>query len=79
VLRAGPLPDVILLDLMMPVMNGWQFREEQKKDPRLAAIPVVVLSADSSLRDKAGLFGGKYLSKPVNIESLLGMIVASTS
>src|SRR5690349_16993945 len=58
VLRAGPLPDVILLDLMMPVMNGWQFREQQTRDPRLAAIPVVVLSADSSLRDKAVYFGG---------------------
>jgi CheY-like chemotaxis protein len=77
VLRAGPAPDVILLDLMMPIMNGWQFREEQQRDTELARIPVVVLSADSNLRDKAGFFGGTYLAKPVNIEALLQTIAAS--
>jgi CheY-like chemotaxis protein len=44
-LRAGLRPDVILLDLMMPVMDGWAFREEQLRDPALASIPVVVLTA----------------------------------
>jgi len=76
-LREGPRPDVILLDLMMPVMNGWQFREEQERDPELVGIPIVVLSADASLKDKAGYFGGAYLSKPVNIESLLEAIEGS--
>src|SRR6187399_2509237 len=41
----GHKPDVILLDLMMPVMNGWQFREQQAKDPELSSIPVVVITA----------------------------------
>ena len=77
VLRSGPAPDVILLDLMMPVMNGWQFRDAQLKDLAFASVPVVVLSADSSLRDKASYFGGVYLSKPVNIDSLLTTIAAS--
>ena len=40
-LRSGKRPCVILLDLMMPVMDGWQFLEEQKRDPALAAIPVL--------------------------------------
>jgi CheY-like chemotaxis protein len=39
------LPGLILLDLMMPVMDGWQFRAEQRKDRILADVPVVVLSA----------------------------------
>ena len=39
------LPQLILLDLAMPIMDGWQFRAAQHADPRLAAIPVVVLSA----------------------------------
>lgn len=77
-LRSGaPKPNVILLDLMMPVMNGWQFREEQLKDPQLAQIPLVVLSANSAVRGKVGYFGGVYLSKPVNIEALLGALSAA--
>src|SRR6267378_1868193 len=47
-LRTSSPPDVILLDLMMPVMDGWQFRVEQRKDPVLATIPVVALSADGT-------------------------------
>ncbi|PLS79555.1 MAG: response regulator, partial [Chloroflexi bacterium] len=38
-------PALVLLDLMMPRMNGWQFRSEQRRDPALANIPVVVISA----------------------------------
>src|SRR5438067_1769607 len=44
-LGQGVLPDVILLDLMMPVMDGWEFRRKQQADRALADIPVVVLSA----------------------------------
>jgi CheY-like chemotaxis protein len=45
-LRASTPPDLILLDLMMPVMDGWQFRKEQKKlAPELANIPLVVITA----------------------------------
>src|SRR5262249_6405268 len=44
-LRAGRLPRLVLLDLMMPVMNGWEFLAEVAKDPELDAIPVVVLTA----------------------------------
>jgi CheY-like chemotaxis protein len=43
--QPGPKPDLILLDLMMPVMDGQQFREEQKRDPAINYIPVVVVSA----------------------------------
>jgi CheY-like chemotaxis protein len=44
-LRGGQRPCVILLDLMMPVMDGWQFRREQKQDPTIAGIPLIVITA----------------------------------
>ena len=44
-LRSGKRPCVILLDLMMPVMDGWQFRREQKQDPAIADIPLIVITA----------------------------------
>jgi CheY-like chemotaxis protein len=44
-LRSGGRPAVILLDVMLPVLDGRQFREEQRRDPALAAVPVVVVSA----------------------------------
>src|SRR5436190_19900143 len=50
-LQADSSPRVILLDLMMPVMNGWQFRQAQTKDPRLSQIPVVVVTAAGARED----------------------------
>ena len=44
-LHRSPHPCVILLDLMMPVMDGWQFRREQKQDPTIATIPLIVITA----------------------------------
>ena len=44
-LRTGDKPCVILLDLMMPVMNGWELRREIESDPALADVPVIVISA----------------------------------
>jgi CheY-like chemotaxis protein len=71
-LRSGPPPRLILLDLMMPVMNGWQFRAAQKQDPALAEIPVVVISADTHIRDKAMQIGvEEYFRKPIEISGLL--------
>jgi CheY-like chemotaxis protein len=48
-IRAGLRPSLILLDLMMPVMNGWQFREAQLQDPTVASVPVIVLTAAQNL------------------------------
>src|SRR5688500_12674666 len=72
VLRSGPPPRLILLDLMMPVMNGWQFRAEQRNDPALASIPVVVISADTHIGDKASQIGvQEFFRKPIEISGLL--------
>jgi CheY-like chemotaxis protein len=74
-LRGAPRPDLILLDLMMPIMDGWQFRREQAQDPGLSAIPVVVLSADGNVQQKAiSLRAADYLQKPVDVEQLLEVI-----
>jgi CheY-like chemotaxis protein len=50
-LSRSPRPRLIVLDLMMPVKDGWDFRQEQKKDPALAAIPVIAVSAVGKLLD----------------------------
>jgi CheY-like chemotaxis protein len=75
-LERGPLPDVILLDMVMPVMNGWQFREQQVQDPLLASIPVVVFSAayESAPQAAASLGVARVLSKPVDCGEALASI-----
>lgn len=71
-LRSGQgLPRVILLDLMMPVMNGWQFNEELRKDPTLSAIPVVVFSAHG---DVPPIQAVDHLRKPVQMARLLATV-----
>ena len=68
-------PRVILLDLMMPVMDGWNFRAEQLANPALAAIPVVVLSAATDLSRHAGeLHVAEFLHKPIDLSRLLSAI-----
>lgn len=65
-------PCIILLDLMMPVMNGWQFRSVQQQDPSLASIPVVVLSAvDNAQKEATALGVDALVPKPVNLDMLL--------
>lgn len=63
-LREGPAPDLIVLDLLMPQMDGWEFRIEQKKEPRWASIPIIALSADRSAKARA-IDAAAYLSKPI--------------
>jgi len=69
-LRQAPPPDVILLDLMMPVMDGWEFRVEQRADPQLASIPLLAMSADLSAKARAIAADG-YIRKPIDFPDLL--------
>jgi signal transduction histidine kinase len=72
-LRSKPAPDLILLDLMMPVKDGWQFRIEQKKDPKIAGIPVLAMSADDTPK-AAAVDAEAYIKKPFDYEALCGTI-----
>jgi CheY-like chemotaxis protein len=77
-LRAHPedQPGIILLDLMMPVMNGWQFRAEQRRDPRLAKIRTAVMTAATATDDKV-LSADWFLTKPVPLAQLLELVHAA--
>jgi CheY-like chemotaxis protein len=66
VMRAGNRPDAIILDLMMPVMDGWEFREHQKNNPEFATIPVIVTTASDKWVDAHAL-----LQKPIDRDALL--------
>jgi two-component system chemotaxis response regulator CheY len=67
-LRAGRLPGLVLLDLMMPVMNGWEFLDEVAKDPSLKVIPVVVLTAAARAQVPGAV---EVLCKPMDLKALL--------
>jgi CheY-like chemotaxis protein len=68
-------PCLILLDLVMPVMNGWKFREAQLFDPFLEFIPVVLLSGDRDIKGHAESMGAVgFLTKPVNFPTLLSIV-----
>jgi CheY-like chemotaxis protein len=76
-LRSSTLVCLILLDLFMPVMNGWKFRDEQLRDPSIAAIPVIVVSADAGARQKAAKLGAVgAMVKPIDFERLLDLVAA---
>ncbi len=71
-LRAGLRPTAILLDLWMPDLDGAHFRVEQLRDPELAAIPVVVVSADRAVERKASEIGAAaFLPKPAHVADVL--------
>ncbi|AZZ37169.1 hypothetical protein CIK05_10340 [Bdellovibrio sp. qaytius] len=71
-LQHAPRPCVILLDLMMPVMDGWTFALQLEKDEKLADIPIVVVSA---FGDQAQTINAKTIfKKPVNLKELFATV-----
>ncbi|RKG80446.1 response regulator [Corallococcus exercitus] len=73
-LRANVAPSLILLDLMMPVMDGYAFREVQREDPALSHIPVFILSA-GHLGDRVRSLGvAGVFKKPLLLDALLAAI-----
>ncbi len=74
-LRTGAVqPCLIVLDLMMPRMSGWDFRMEQSSDLRLAGIPVVVVSADPLASQAERMGAAAVLSKPADPERFIALI-----
>jgi len=70
-LHAGARPSLILLDVMMPVLDGEQFRQQQKEDPALASIPVIVVSAASF---SSAIDAVYHVRKPFEVQDLLNAI-----
>jgi CheY-like chemotaxis protein len=70
-LRAGNRPSLIVLDLMMPVLDGEQFRAEQSRDPELASIPVIVVSAAVFAE---AVSAAQHIRKPFQVQELLEAI-----
>ena len=71
-LRAGARPCVILLDLMMPLLDGWQTAQQLRSDPELRSIPFAVIAANPRYEADAYRMGAAaWLGKPVEIDALL--------
>lgn len=70
-LATHPLPGLIILDLMMPVMNGWEFRATLAKQPNYANVPVVIVTA---LAEAAEIDAAAIIPKPIDLKRLLGVV-----
>ena len=70
-LRGAPAPRLIILDLFMPEMDGWEFRREQLKDAKLRDIPVVVMTGASVY---AGIDANVIVHKPLDVERFISLI-----
>ena len=70
------IPDLILLDIMMPEMSGWETYDKLKDNPLWGKIPIVFLTArtDKIARDAGDFLGEDYIEKPFEIKDLIGRI-----
>jgi CheY-like chemotaxis protein len=74
-LRKGNRPGLIVLDLGMPVVNGWEFRSVQRSIPAMAEIPVVILTASPETEaDLAWMAPADCIRKPVDVDRFLGTV-----
>jgi CheY-like chemotaxis protein len=76
-MRTKGAPSLILLDLMMPVMDGWEFRREQLKDPALRSVPTIILTTVANIMAEAKLLqAAGYISKSTAYGSILEVVRA---
>ncbi len=73
-LHHGVEPCMILLDLMMPVMNGWEFQKAVAREPQLRDIPIVVVSATGTDVDLDRTHAAAVLPKPIDVDQLLNVV-----
>jgi CheY-like chemotaxis protein len=73
-LGTNAMPCIILLDLMMPVMSGWDFLDVRRNDKRLARVPVVVVSAIADLKFVSVQGASALMNKPTSFDSILEVI-----
>lgn len=74
-LNKETLPHLIILDLMMPGMDGYQFRERQEVDPVFSRIPILLMTADGNVDIKMIKIGvKKAIRKPVEVDHLLRLV-----
>lgn len=74
-LRGNPDPCLVLLDLWMPQMTGDELHAQMQQDPRLAALPIVVVTAAADGAFRARMLGARgYLKKPLDIDDLLSLV-----
>ena len=76
-IHAGPKPDLILLDMMMPVMSGREFLDAAGADAKIAPIPVVVISATADATSARG--AAAFIKKPPDLELILQMVAKYTN
>jgi CheY-like chemotaxis protein len=74
-LHQGLRPCLVMVDLMMPKMDGWEFRQRQLSDPAFAKIPVVIMSGYPNAQKAAGTLGVRtILKKPLNADRILALV-----
>lgn len=69
-------PDVMVLDLMMPAMDGWAFRKQQRALNRAMDVPIVLLSASRAIDDAEELGPAAIVEKPFDLDDLLSVITS---
>jgi two-component system chemotaxis response regulator CheY len=79
-LLGGRMTDAVVLDMMMPVMDGWSFLRTCRSQPRLAAIPVLVLSSEPTATRDGQLLGARaWMPKPFDVDALLAAVEQLTT
>ena len=75
IVATGPCPDVILLDVMMPVMDGWHFLSARLRHPRLVEVPIIIISAGTEAETEARKVGAcQVIKKPLHVDDLIHRI-----